>query len=46
MLMNIYKYLGEKFRAEEVSREWKKLDLKLWQGDCFIEPRRITVLQD
>ena len=46
MLMNIYKYLGEMFHAEEVSREWKKLDLKLWQDDCFIEPRRITVLQD
>ena len=46
MLMNIYKYVGERFHAEEVSREWKKLDLKLWQGDCFIEPRRITILQD
>ena len=46
MLMNIYKYLGENFHAEKVSLEWKELNLKLWQGDCFIEPRQITLLQD
>ena len=46
ILTAVYKYLGETFHPDEVAVKWKKLNLKLWQGNQFIEPGRITLLQD
>ena len=46
ILMSIYTYLGEKFHADQVAVKWKQLNLRLWQGNQFIEPGRITLLKD
>ena len=46
VLTAVYKYLGETFHPDEVAVKWKKLNLKLWQGNQFIEPGRITLLHD
>ena len=44
ILMKIYNYLGEKFPPEEVANKWKRLNLKMWQGNHFVEPSSITSL--
>ena len=46
ILMSIYRYLGETFHPNLVAVKWKQLSLKLWQGNQFIEPGRITLLKD
>ena len=46
ILMSIYRYLGEKYHPNLVAVKWKQLRLKLWQGNQFIEPGRITLLKD
>ena len=45
ILRKIYKYLGETCRPEEVAKNWKQLNLKLWQGHQFIAPGQITLLE-
>ena len=46
ILMSIYSYLGEHFHPNLVAVKWKQLSLKLWQGNQFIEPGRITLLKN
>lgn len=44
ILLKIYNYLGEKFPPKEVADKWKRLNLKIWQGNSFVEPSSITSL--
>ena len=42
----MYGYSGENYRWNQVSEEWKKLDLNSWQGNQFNEYGWITLLKD
>ena len=44
ILLKIYNYLGEKFPPKEVADKWKRLNLKIWQGNSFVQPSSITSL--
>lgn len=46
ILTTMYGCSGEKYRWNQVSEEWKKLDLNSWQGNQFNEYGWITLLQD
>ena len=46
ILMSIYRYLGETYCPDQVAVKWKQLNLRLWQGNQFIEPGLITLLKD